>query len=157
MAVMSKKNRLYRVGKSFPKEFYYGLNFVPNFSFSDNLIEKDIDFKYSILEKIKNFKRFKFSKQKAQKIFSKLKDDHKLISFTDFDSFNLGYYNDNNLKLICGFHRAFETLKDYNFDKRFEISLRKINKIFFLEKKIKKKLKRFFHLLKVKVNFLNLV
>ena len=153
MAVMSKKNRLYRVGKSFPKEFYYGLNFVPNFSFSDNLIEKDIDFKYSILEKIKNFKRFKFSKQKAQKIFSKLKDDHKLISFTDFDSFNLGYYNDNNLKLICGFHRAFETLKDYNFDKRFEISLRKINKIFFFGEKDQEETEKVFPFIKGKSKF----
>lgn len=150
MAVMSKKNRLNRVGQSFPKEFCYGLNFLPNFSFSDNLIEKDIDFKYSILERLKNFKKFKFSKEKAQKIFSKVKDDHKLISFTDFDSFNLGYYNDNNLKLICGFHRAFETLKEYNFDKRFEISLRKIYKIFFFGEKDQEETENLFPFIKSK-------
>ena len=143
MAVMSKQARINRSEKNFPKEFFYGLNYLPDFSIHDDIIDLEIDYKYSIFEKIINFKRYKFSKNKAKKIFSFLNKKKTLISFNDFDSFNLGYFN-KRFNLICGFHRAYETIKKFNYDSRFEISLKKINKIFFFGPKDKEEVEKLF-------------
>ena len=149
MAVMSKQARINRLENNFPKEFFYGLNYIPNFSIYDDIIDLEIDYKYYITEKILNYKRYKFSKNKAEKIFSLLSKKKTLISFNDFDSFNLGYYN-KNFNLICGFHRAYETIKKFNYDKRFETSLKKIKKIFFFGPKDKEEVENLFPFIKDK-------
>lgn len=148
-AVLSKQARINRLENNFPKEFFYGLNYIPNFSINYDIIDLEISFKYSIIEKIFNFKKYKFSEDKAKKIYSYLTEKKTLISFNDYDSFNLGYYN-KNFNLICGFHRAYETIKQFNYDNRFEKSLKNINKIFFFGPKDKEEVENLFPFIKNK-------
>lgn len=149
-ALLKKDIILKRRFEDSPKDFFYGVNLLDNFSIHENIINSNFNYKYSIIEKVKNFRKYKFSNQKAEVIFSKLKTNDTLIVFNDYESFNLGYFNTHKVNLVCGFQRAYETIKNFKFEKRFEKSLKKIDKIFFFGEEDKFRTEKLFPFIKSK-------
>lgn len=166
-----KKSRILTLSKiekkEAPKDFFYGTLSFSKFDVNNSVIDtrppRDFFF-LNFINKINNkFLRSNFSPQKANYIFNQSTSNSKIISFTDWDSINIGLYKKlrKDLKLICGFHGLYDFFFRvpqnifFNKKKLFIESLKNIDHIFFFGLEDKKKSIEFFKIPEKKTSHFN--